>query len=75
MQNYFFAGPDLVHWDLQLVRADNRPHVRLTVTHSQGEIIEYFQSAEAALEREREIEDLLIAARSRGAQPDVAVLQ
>ena len=76
MQNYFFAGPDLVRWDLQVVRGKTRPHVRLTVTHAQGEIVEYFKSAEAALLREREIEDLLIAARSLGgSQPDLAVWQ
>ncbi len=73
MQNYFFAGNELVHWDVQLVRPKNTPQVRLTIHHSQGSIIEYFNSADEALHREREIEDLLVAARSLGGvQPKVA---
>ena len=34
-----------------------------TVRHAQGVIVEYFQTSAAALRREQELEDLLIAAR------------
>jgi len=74
MQNYFLAGNDLVCWDLQFIPANNQPHVRLTVKHGQGAIVEYFKSADAALRRERELEDLIIAARSFGAtRPALAI--
>lgn len=69
MQNYFFAGNELVHWDVQLVRSKRASHVRLAVHHARGAIVEYFHSTEAALGRERELEDLLIAARSLGGSP------
>ena len=76
MQNYFFAGNELVHWDVRLVRSNSTPHVRLAVHHARGSIVEYFHSAEAALHRERELEDLLIAARSLGgSQPELAMAQ
>jgi hypothetical protein len=75
MQNYFIAGNEIVHWDLEIIGAKNR-HLKLTVRHGQGSIVEYFNSAEAALRRERELEDLLIAARGRGgSQPELAVAQ
>jgi hypothetical protein len=55
------AGPDMVRWELTAVES-NGPY-RLTVHHAQGVIIEYFETSAAALMRERELEDLLIAAR------------
>jgi hypothetical protein len=36
---------------------------RLAVHHAMGVIVEYFETPAAALMRERELEDLLIAAR------------
>jgi hypothetical protein len=45
--------------------ASNGPF-RLTLHHSQGTIVEYFQKTAAALVREQELEGLLIAARGMG---------
>jgi hypothetical protein len=61
MPNVFFAGRELVRWDLTAVGA-NGPY-RLTMQHAGGSIVEYFSSATAALIREQELEELLIAAR------------
>jgi hypothetical protein len=38
-------------------------HVRLVMVHGGGSIVEYFSSTETALGRERELEELLMAAR------------
>ena len=59
--NFFMAGPELVRWDLTAV--DSNGPFRLTVHHAQGVIIEYFDSSAAALMRQQELEDLLMAAR------------
>jgi CheY-like chemotaxis protein len=65
MLNFFRAGPDLVRWNLQVVQEE--PYqVRLTVHHSQGSIVEYFTSAEAALAHQQRLEELLISARGFG---------
>ena len=61
MSNVFMAGPELVRWELTSCGEDG-PY-RLVMRHSTGTIVEYFQSAEAALTREAELENLLIAAR------------
>ena len=64
MGNFFLAGNELVRWELALVKAGaGGDRLRLTVNHSAGDIVEYFTSTQAALEREQEIEHLLIAAR------------
>jgi hypothetical protein len=63
MQNVFMAGRDLVAWELTALGPDG-PY-RLTVQHSHGAIVEYFDNATAALRRQNEIEDLLVAAFSR----------
>lgn len=55
------AGPEMVRWELTAVEL-NGPY-RLTVHHSNGVIVEYFETSAAALMREQELEDLLIAAR------------
>ena len=61
---FFLAGPDLIRWTLEAVDSTgDEGHVRLTMEHAGGSIVEYFPSAEAALHREHELEDLLIAAR------------
>jgi hypothetical protein len=62
----FMAGSELVEWHLVAVGADG-PY-RLTVQHARGSIVEYFATTDAALKREQELEQLLIAAR--GAGPD-----
>lgn len=62
MSNVFMAGPDLVRWDL-IACGENGPY-RLTMRHASGSIVEYFQSTTAALEREAQLEELLIAARA-----------
>jgi hypothetical protein len=59
--NFFMAGPEMVRWELTAV--DSNGPFRLTVHHAQGVIIEYFDTSAAALMREQELEDLLVAAR------------
>ena len=59
--NFFMAGPEMVRWELTAVES-NGPF-RLTVHHAHGVIVEYFETSSAALMREQELEDLLIAAR------------
>jgi hypothetical protein len=59
--SFFMAGPELVHWELTAVESDG-PY-RLTVRHVHGVIVEYFNTSAAALLRQQELEDLLIAAR------------
>jgi CheY-like chemotaxis protein len=62
MLNFFRAGQDVVRWDLEVVQSD--PYkVRLTMDHGQGSIVEYFPSDEAALARQRKLEELIVAAR------------
>jgi hypothetical protein len=58
--SFFMAGPDMVRWDLTV--ESNGPF-RLTVRHARGVIVEYFNTSAAALLRQQELEDLLIAAR------------
>jgi hypothetical protein len=65
--NFFLAGPDLVRWEL--TRIDDGA-CRLTVHHAHGTIVEYFTSPTAALLREKELEDLLTAARRASAGMD-----
>jgi hypothetical protein len=62
--NFFMAGPEMVRWELTAV--ESHGPFRLTVHHAHGVIVEYFDTSAAALMREQELEDLLIAAR--GAQ-------
>ena len=64
MGNCFMAGAEMVRWELTAVASDGP--FRLSVHHSQGTIVEYFQKSGAALVREQEIEGLLIAARGTG---------
>ena len=61
MSNLFMAGPDLVRSELTALGA--RGPYRLTISHGQGAIVEYFHTARAALFREAELEELLISAR------------
>jgi hypothetical protein len=57
----FIAGADRVVWDLTVLGPAG-PY-RLTLRHSNGVIREYFADPAAALERQRQLERLLIAAR------------
>lgn len=59
--SFFMAGPEMVRWELTAVDYDG-PY-RLTVRHAHGVIVEYFNTSAAALMRQQELEDLLIAAR------------
>jgi hypothetical protein len=59
--NFFMAGPEMVRWELTAV--ESQGPFRLTVHHAHGVIVEYFDTSAAALMREQELEDLLIAAR------------
>jgi hypothetical protein len=61
MSNVFMAGRELVRWDVTAC-GENGPY-RLTIRHAHGTIVEYFPAATDALEREAELEELLIAAR------------
>jgi hypothetical protein len=58
------AGPDLVTCDLTAVEAFG-PY-RLSIRHANGVIIEYFHTVAAALERQAELENLLMAAQGFG---------
>ena len=62
MANCFMAGPELVRWELTAL-GDEGPY-RLSVHHATGSIIEYFEDVTKALLRERQLEQLLIAART-----------
>ena len=64
MLNYFRAGPDLVRWELTTLGHTRK--YRLTIHHALGTIVEYFDDVTAALLRQGELEELLIAARSVG---------
>ena len=61
MANVFMAGQEIVRWDLTACGADG-PY-RLTIRHGHGTIVEYFHTVTDALDREAELEELLIAAR------------
>lgn len=58
----FMAGSELVRWHLVAMRPEG-PY-RLTLQHGRGSIVEYFTTTEAALRREQELEQLLIAAHA-----------
>ena len=66
MSNFFMSGQDMVRWDVAAVEAHGP--FRLTIQHPAGTIIEYFDSAAAALERERAIENALTDHRSNGGE-------
>jgi hypothetical protein len=61
MSNVFMAGSDLVRWELTSCGVDG-PY-RLVMQHGLGSIVEYFATPTAALAREAELEELLMAAR------------
>jgi len=62
MLNVFSAGQNLVRWEVTAVSVEG-PY-RLGVYHPGGAIVEYFQSVSAALERQRELEGLLVGGRT-----------
>ena len=62
MANCFTAGHELVRWELTAL-GDDGPY-RLSVHHATGSIVEYFEDVTKALLRERQLEELLIAART-----------
>jgi hypothetical protein len=62
MANCFMAGAELVRWELIALGQDG-PY-RLSIHHAGGAIVEYFETVTAALLREKELEELLIAARA-----------
>jgi hypothetical protein len=70
MSNIFMAGPDLVRWEVTALGSEGP--FQLTVCHGRGTIVEYFRSATAALRRERELEELLTAARGAERLPMAA---
>ena len=56
------AGPSLVGWELTAV-GHNGPY-RLAIHYAHGSIMEYFDDVTAALLRQGELEELLVAARA-----------
>jgi hypothetical protein len=62
MANCFMAGAELVRWELIALGQDGP--FRLSIHHTAGSIVEYFETVTAALLREKELEELLIAARA-----------
>jgi hypothetical protein len=60
--NVFSAGQELVRWEVTAVSAEG-PY-RLGVYHAGGAIVEYFSSVPAALQRERDLEDLFTGSRA-----------
>jgi hypothetical protein len=62
MLNVFSAGRELVRWEVTAVSTDG-PY-RLGVYHAGGAIVEYFGSVSAALQRERELEQLFAGGRA-----------
>lgn len=71
MSNIFSIGADLVRWEVTALGGDG-PY-RLTLLHPRGTLVEYFQSATAALLREAELE-LLMTAAAAGPVPAGAAL-
>jgi hypothetical protein len=61
METLFNAGPDLIRTEVAALGAKG-PY-RLTISHGQGIIIEYFHTAKAALARAADLEELLMSAR------------
>ena len=61
MLNFFMAGPDLVRWELTSL-GSNGPY-RLAIHHAAGSIVEHFDDVTAALLRQGELEEVLLAAR------------
>ena len=55
------AGSELVRWHLVAMRPEG-PY-QLTLQHGRGSIVEYFTTTDAALQREQELERLLVGAR------------
>jgi hypothetical protein len=60
MVNFFMVGSDMVRWEINSVGDEV---CRLTITHANGTIVEYFRTAAQALDREKEIEGLFLASR------------
>jgi hypothetical protein len=60
--NFFVAGSEIVRWEI--AAADPVGNYQLTIWHSGGTIVEYFKTTAEALEREQEIEALILAARA-----------
>jgi hypothetical protein len=61
MSNVFMAGSELIRWEVTSCGSEGP--FRLTIRHAHGSIVEYFDTTAAALLREAELEELLIAAR------------
>lgn len=64
MLNDFLAGPDLVWWKLSALGPHGNGPFRLTIHHSSGSLVEYFQDVTSALLRQGELELILLAARA-----------
>ena len=62
--NMFVAGDDLVRWELTALEPEG-PY-RLTIDHARGSIVEYFRDVSTALNREAELEALLVVAGTHG---------
>jgi hypothetical protein len=69
--DYFAAGPDMVRWERVALGPEGLGPCRLIIHHAAGSVTEDFPDLTAALLREGELEELLIAARSELAEPGV----
>ncbi len=70
MLSFFMAGPDQVRWEITQLDSGG---CRLAVHHTRGVIVEYIATAQMALLRVQELEDLLTAARSTSTFPPVGL--
>jgi hypothetical protein len=73
MLQFFRAGPDLVRWELTELESDGT--CRLTVQYPGGTIVEYFRTAQMAVRRMQELEDLLVRAREDANDRSVPVMR
>jgi hypothetical protein len=64
METLFTAGLDLIRTEITAL--GTRGPYRLTISHGQGIIVEYFHTAKGALSRAADLEELLLSARGTG---------
>jgi hypothetical protein len=60
MLHFFRAGPDLVRWEMTKLEGDGS--CQLIVHHAHGTIVEQFRTAEMAVRRIQQLEELLVHA-------------
>ena len=68
--NLFMVGAERVTWEIVTI-GEGGPY-RLSVFHPRGTIVEYFTTTAAAVQREQEIEALLLASTASDPAPACA---